>query len=737
MTVRPKSSNAKRRNKKRNRKFTTAELLERRELLAFDLASISWNAGTGLLTLDDSLSQTGSKLLLGASPTYVTVNGEESTVPAASVVNIRIDAGTGDDQLDLRDVITWNYSSLQSTTVVGGGGNDFIHGSPVEDTIFGDTEFGTAPGGDDFIDGLAGDDVVHAGEGVDFVLGGNGADALYGDEGNDTLSGEKGFDDIYGGDGDDMLLGGLGQDSLFGNDGNDTLLGEDGNDTLQGNTGDDLLDGGSGNDLKTDDSGVNVVVDDDSPPNAASLPQANIAPIFEYVGDPSFGNVLDGGTITVADGQDVVINVDGLDLNGDQVTFDLSIVDSNQNPASATISLDDENNVFKVSGLSVGQYTATATVSDGFLVTAQSFAIEVTSSTAPTLKLKNLTTLPSQGEFGKCTSNCDPTGSVIIVEGIVRNEFEDDPPGAGMLMPTRTIDVAFDMKDALSVDGEFYLDEVDDLNIQINKATGHVTATIRPDNGGKTFRLDFSAKSQEGAISYKTIYLIVEETYLGPQRGDDDSSTEDHCELLNPTQEGIHASTNRQACGFAYEQAVAFDDHYTTQPVTGTVNFNISDNDRENQLNYSDQYQDENDDNVTVYAIQEQPPNGTASVYESGGAWFVSYTPKAGFAGVDTLTYSISSDFNIYNTGHNGAPDTLRHTKSGVSNLATVKIDVNSTLDLAVEGIEYGVVDEEPACGCSLLAVSDKTGDTSAHHSLPGGESLVYHPPEPTIILDL
>ncbi len=67
-------------------------------------------------------------------------------------------------------------------------------------------------------------------------------------EGNDVVWSNAGNDLIEGGLGDDILHGGPGHDTINGQDDNDDIFGASGNDILSGGTGNDQLSGGTGDD---------------------------------------------------------------------------------------------------------------------------------------------------------------------------------------------------------------------------------------------------------------------------------------------------------------------------------------------------------------------------------------------------------------------------------------------------------------------------------------------------------
>ncbi|MDE2405486.1 MAG: hypothetical protein KGM17_12540 [Sphingomonadales bacterium] len=119
------------------------------------------------------------------------------------LVDIKVDGGSGDDQLVAGDGTYWQ-DGVQRTGVL--------------------------------LDGGAGNDTVQGGSGNDMLWGGSGDDKVYGNGGNDTLIGGNGNDTLYGGAGDDVFLladGENGIDEYFGGEGTDTILGKSTGDLLR------------------------------------------------------------------------------------------------------------------------------------------------------------------------------------------------------------------------------------------------------------------------------------------------------------------------------------------------------------------------------------------------------------------------------------------------------------------------------------------------------------------------
>ncbi|NDV28423.1 FecR domain-containing protein [Desulfovibrio sp. JC010] len=149
---------------------------------------------------------------------------------------------------------------------------------------------------------IHGSGLIKGTEDNDTITGASSSDTIYGDLGNDTLYGESGDDTLEGNKGTDTLYGGSGDDELYGQCDNDTLYGGAGEDMLKGGGGSNYLDGGSGAAGEVDfasfdgqDHGVTV--------------------------DLSVKNDAQEVIVTVDDGQDTLVNIEGVIGTGHQDTL--------------------------------------------------------------------------------------------------------------------------------------------------------------------------------------------------------------------------------------------------------------------------------------------------------------------------------------------------------------------------------------------------------------------------------
>lgn len=179
----------------------------------------------------------------------------------ASPSSITIDAGDGDDTLDLSNPASDDFN--QDYIVTGSE----INGDAGNDTFEGNFNSSTVSGSD-------GDDIISAYSYLSTISGGNGDDTIETSSDLSTIEGGAGNDilstqvtpynsTVYGGSGDDVIENGYSYGShLYGDDGNDTIVtgGTSGPSVyVYGGAGDDLLDlrdahgglfyGGDGDDI--------------------------------------------------------------------------------------------------------------------------------------------------------------------------------------------------------------------------------------------------------------------------------------------------------------------------------------------------------------------------------------------------------------------------------------------------------------------------------------------------------
>lgn len=183
---------------------------------------IDETAGGGVDLLDFAETGTvGVEVNLGLSLLQTVVAGRPqlTLLHANTIENLR--GGDGDDVL---------VGNALDNLLVGGRGNDQIHGAGGTDTLWESRDAdmilsNTALRIGSELDTLTGiTRVILQGGPANNILDATlfaGSAWLYGQGGNDTL---------YGGSGPDWLFGGDGHDTLRGNGGDDTLLGGPGND---------------------------------------------------------------------------------------------------------------------------------------------------------------------------------------------------------------------------------------------------------------------------------------------------------------------------------------------------------------------------------------------------------------------------------------------------------------------------------------------------------------------------
>ncbi|MCP4783725.1 MAG: hypothetical protein GY878_09240 [Fuerstiella sp.] len=153
--------------------------------------TVTLNGPTGLLSV--TMSPNDDVLVVTEDGSDWVLNGGiDGRFPKASVWNLHVFGGDGDDVIDVREF-------TGSATLLGEGNNDIIAGG-------------------------RGDDIVYGGGGDDILLGFGGADRIFGADGEDRISGGEGNDPlIRGGAGNDILQGEGGRDRLIGDTGYDLV----------------------------------------------------------------------------------------------------------------------------------------------------------------------------------------------------------------------------------------------------------------------------------------------------------------------------------------------------------------------------------------------------------------------------------------------------------------------------------------------------------------------------------
>jgi Ca2+-binding RTX toxin-like protein len=172
--------------------------------------------------------------------------GNYMNFATSKLVNLRVDGGSGDDEII--------GSNLSADVLYGGSGNDVVYGGLFNDQIYGESNNDTLYGG-------SGDDVVEGGYNNDKIYGSEGNDLISGGYDTDELKGEAGNDTLYGGYGLDNLNGGSGNDKLYGEADVDTLLGGDGLDQLSGGGGYDIFDYNAATESKPGSTLRDVILD--------------------------------------------------------------------------------------------------------------------------------------------------------------------------------------------------------------------------------------------------------------------------------------------------------------------------------------------------------------------------------------------------------------------------------------------------------------------------------------------
>lgn len=302
-------------------------------------AEVTVSVVDGVLTITGD--EAGDSVRIQCRGGNVLVNDvDPSTGPApcSSIVAIEFTGGGGDDVIDLTRLSPETFTTLATTTLVGGQGDDRLTGGPFADTI-------DAGPGNDRIDPGAGSDVVEGGRGEDalslratgelalsdeMLTHAGGSSALAGIESAQVqaadsstavsfdASGFSGPVTLSGSDMDDTLIGGGGADRISGGEGSDSLRGGPGDDSLDPGPGSgQQVDGGKGSDTLTLPVDGDVTVTDGSLSGAVEAALSRIEIL--RVGGGDANDRIDAGGFTGAvfaqggAGDDVIVTGDGDD----------------------------------------------------------------------------------------------------------------------------------------------------------------------------------------------------------------------------------------------------------------------------------------------------------------------------------------------------------------------------------------------------------------------------------------
>jgi len=225
----------------------------------------------GVLSINGTSGADSISVIRDASGRNITVavGTRSATFPLASVLQVVIDAGGGNDVISLQRG-DGSRALPVASTILGGNGNDIITGGASSDEISGgagnDVIFGmndgdrlTGNAGNDRLDGGDGNDLLDGSDGADVMRGGGGfADGVdYSGRANPVLvdiSNDSRANEGEAGEGDQVysdienIFGGNGNDILIGNAASNVISGGDGNDAITGNGGHDKLIAGRGSD---------------------------------------------------------------------------------------------------------------------------------------------------------------------------------------------------------------------------------------------------------------------------------------------------------------------------------------------------------------------------------------------------------------------------------------------------------------------------------------------------------
>lgn len=165
----------------------------------------------------------GNDRLFGENSRDTIFGGGGDDLLEGGLASDELYGGLGDDMLfyNTSDVTQEEEASHK---LVGGGGDDEIHASPLNfiDEIWGDGVndiFGSIDSTTD------GSDIINAGDGNDTIFAGGLHDVVRAAGGDDFVDAGPGEDVVFAGAGNDFVIGGFGDDELFAEDGDDVVWG--------------------------------------------------------------------------------------------------------------------------------------------------------------------------------------------------------------------------------------------------------------------------------------------------------------------------------------------------------------------------------------------------------------------------------------------------------------------------------------------------------------------------------
>jgi hypothetical protein len=137
-------------------------------------------------------------------------------------------------------------------TLVGGGGDSVLNGTPGNDVIWDSN-------GDNTIRGNGGDDVICTGSGRDDIRTQGGSDVVVDEGGSNQIRTGGGNDQVTTGGGRDVIKTAGGRDKVASGGGRDRVSAGGGKDAIRSGSGKDIVGGGKGRDLCKVGAGKNQV----------------------------------------------------------------------------------------------------------------------------------------------------------------------------------------------------------------------------------------------------------------------------------------------------------------------------------------------------------------------------------------------------------------------------------------------------------------------------------------------